>query len=154
MNDRQENGIEKAEDTLVDNGQDAIRIRTPALSSEDARQTYKVVETSLRELWEVVDNLSAILPPRPTYYRVTIFGSSRIRPGDQLYEDVKRLSAELAAMGCDIVTGGGPGLMQAARCSLSGALQFSDFHTHLQRLTGFEVVIPFAGAFRQQQDDR
>jgi uncharacterized protein (TIGR00730 family) len=114
MNDRQENGIEKAEDTLVDNGQDAIRIRTPALSSEDARQTYKVVESSLRELWEVVDNLSAILPPRPTYYRVTIFGSSRIRPGDQLYEDVKRLSAELAAMGCDIVTGGGPGLMQAA----------------------------------------
>ena len=114
MNDRQDNGIEKAEDTLVDNGTEAIRIRTPALSSEDARLTYKVIESSLRELWEVVDNLSAVLPPRPTYYRVTMFGSSRIRPGDQLYEDVKRLSAELAAMGCDIVTGGGPGLMQAA----------------------------------------
>ena len=114
MNDRQDNGIETAEDTLVDNGTEAIRIRTPALSSEDARLTYKVIESSLRELWEVVDNLSAVLPPRPTYYRVTMFGSSRIRPGDQLYEDVKRLSAELAAMGCDIVTGGGPGLMQAA----------------------------------------
>ncbi|MCL7979455.1 MAG: LOG family protein [marine benthic group bacterium] len=114
MNDRQENGIERAEQTLVDNGKDAIRIRTPALSSEDARQTYKVIEASLRELWEVVDNLSAVLPPRPTYYRVTIFGSSRMNPGDQLYEDVKRLSAELASMGCDIVTGGGPGLMQAA----------------------------------------
>ena len=86
MNDRQENGIEKAEDTLMDNGTEAIRIRTPALSSEDARLTYKVIESSLRELWEVVDNLSAILPPRPTYYRVTMFGSSRIRPGDQLYE--------------------------------------------------------------------
>jgi uncharacterized protein (TIGR00730 family) len=114
MNDRQDNSIEKAEDTLVDNGSEAIRIRTPALSSEDARLTYKVLEASLRELWEVVDNLSSVLPPRPTYYRVTMFGSSRIRPGDELYEDVKRLSAELAAMGCDIVTGGGPGLMQAA----------------------------------------
>ena len=114
MNDRQDDGIERAEDTPVDNGTEAIRIRTPALSSEDARQTYKVVEASLRELWEVVDNLSAILPPRPTYYRVTIFGSSRMNPGDQLYADVKRLAGELAAMGCDIVTGGGPGLMQAA----------------------------------------
>ena len=43
MNDRQENGIERVEQTLVDNGKDAIRIRTPALSSEDARQTYKVI---------------------------------------------------------------------------------------------------------------
>ena len=81
MNDRQDDGIERAEDTPVDNGTEAIRIRTPALSSEDARHTYKVVEASLRELWEVVDNLSAILPPRPTYYRVTIFGSSRMKPG-------------------------------------------------------------------------
>lgn len=114
MNDRPNDRLEQTTDGAAGTGIEAIRIRTPALSSEDARQTYKVVEASLRELWEVVDNLSAILPPRPTYYRVTIFGSSRIRPGDELYADVKRLSAELAAMGCDIVTGGGPGLMQAA----------------------------------------
>ena len=37
MNDRQDNGIEKAEETLVDNGTDAIRIRTPALSSKSLR---------------------------------------------------------------------------------------------------------------------
>jgi len=93
---------------------EAIRIRTPALSSEDARATYKVLERSLRDLWAVVDNLAAVLPPRPTYYRVTIFGSSRMHPGDRLYEETKRLASELASMGCDIVTGGGPGVMQAA----------------------------------------
>ncbi len=93
---------------------EAIRIRTPALSSEDARATYKVLESSLRDLWAVVDNLAAVLPPRPTYYRVTIFGSSRMLPGDRLYEETKRLAVELASMGCDIVTGGGPGVMQAA----------------------------------------
>ena len=93
---------------------EALRIRTPALSSEDARATYKVLESSLRDLWAVVDNLAAVLPPRPTYYRVTIFGSSRMLPGDRLYEETKRLASELASMGCDIVTGGGPGVMQAA----------------------------------------
>lgn len=37
-----------------------------------------------------------------------------MQPGDDLYNDVRLLAAQLAEMGCDIVTGGGPGLMQAA----------------------------------------
>lgn len=95
-------------------GHAPLRIATPPLSAEDARQTWKVVERSLRELWSVVDGLSAVLPPRPTYYRVTVFGSSRMQAGDALYGEVRRLAERLSAMGCDIVTGGGPGLMQAA----------------------------------------
>lgn len=91
-----------------------LRIETPALSPERSRQMYKAMERSLRELWGVVDGLAAVMPPRPTYYRVTIFGSSRMHAGDQLYLEVRRLAQELASMGCDIVTGGGPGLMQAA----------------------------------------
>ena len=47
-------------------------------------------------------------------YRVTVFGSARTQPGHWVYQEVKRMSAALSAMGCDIVTGGGPGLMQAA----------------------------------------
>lgn len=92
----------------------ALRIETPALSPEASRQMYKAMENSLRELWGVVDGLAAVMPPRPTYYRVTIFGSSRMHAGDKLYLEVRRLAKELAAMGCDIITGGGPGLMQAA----------------------------------------
>ncbi len=91
-----------------------LRIETPALSPEASRQMYKAMEQSLRELWSVVDGLAAVMPPRPTYYRVTIFGSSRMHAGDELYLEVRRLAQELAAMGCDIITGGGPGLMQAA----------------------------------------
>jgi predicted Rossmann-fold nucleotide-binding protein len=45
---------------------------------------------------------------------VTIFGSARLKPGSFGYEETKRAAAALARMGCDIVTGGGPGLMQAA----------------------------------------
>jgi uncharacterized protein (TIGR00730 family) len=48
------------------------------------------------------------------HYRVVIFGSARIKEGDPLYDDVYFLSRELALLGIDIVTGGGPGLMQAA----------------------------------------
>ncbi len=81
---------------------------------EDPEATFEVIEDSLRDLWKVVDDLSRIRAPKSPYYRVTIFGSSRMRPGDALYDEVRDLAAQLAGMGCDIVTGGGPGLMQAA----------------------------------------
>ena len=48
------------------------------------------------------------------HYRVTIFGSARISEGDEAYRDVYEIARGLAAEGFDIVTGGGPGLMQAA----------------------------------------
>jgi uncharacterized protein (TIGR00730 family) len=45
---------------------------------------------------------------------VTIFGSARAKPATFAYEETKRVAAALAEMGCEIITGGGPGLMQAA----------------------------------------
>lgn len=49
-----------------------------------------------------------------SHYRIAIFGSARIKQGDREYEDVRAIARGLAAHGYDIVTGGGPGLMQAA----------------------------------------
>ncbi len=89
---------------------DKPNITTP----DDPEATFEAIEDSLRDLWKVVDDLSKIRAPRSRFYRVTIFGSSRMRHGDALYAEVRDLAAQLAAMGCDIVTGGGPGLMQAA----------------------------------------
>jgi uncharacterized protein (TIGR00730 family) len=74
----------------------------------------EVIDAALMELWNTANTLSAIRPRRPKHYRVTIFGSARLRPEDPLYADVKELSRRLSAIGCDIVSGGGPGLMQAA----------------------------------------
>jgi len=112
-NDNNPNG---SDDTPVDPETQSLaqRIPSPAMNAEDSRRAFKAIETSLRELWGVVDGLSSLLPPRPTYYRVTIFGSSRMHPGDELYSEVRRLAERLSYMGCDIITGGGPGLMQAA----------------------------------------
>ena len=47
-------------------------------------------------------------------FRVVIFGSARIKSGDSIYEQVRRLARLLGREGMDVVTGGGPGLMEAA----------------------------------------
>ena len=69
---------------------------------------------SVLGLWDVVNGLTRLRPSRRDRYRVTIFGSARVQPGSFGYEETKRVAGVLAALGCDIVTGGGPGLMQAA----------------------------------------
>jgi len=47
-------------------------------------------------------------------FRVAIFGSARIKRGDPRYKLIQDLAKAIAAEGIDIVTGGGPGLMDAA----------------------------------------
>jgi uncharacterized protein (TIGR00730 family) len=80
----------------------------------DEEATVQVLSQTVLGLWEVVNNLTRLRPTRRARYRVTIFGSARTDPGHWAYAAVRDLAAELTRMGCDIVTGGGPGLMQAA----------------------------------------
>jgi len=86
----------------------------PPITGRVPEDAFEVVEDALFDLWSVANELARIRPPQPKYFRVTIFGSSRIQPGDEIYDEVRHLARDLSAMGCDIVTGGGPGLMQAA----------------------------------------
>lgn len=89
------------------------------ISDEEA--VKKVLVDSVLGLWDVVNNLTRIKPSRNERYRVTIFGSARAKPGTIAYEETKRAATALAAMGCDIITGGGPGLMQAANEGVDAA---------------------------------
>ena len=84
------------------------------ISLADEEAVRGVLAETLSGLWTAVNNLSRLRPSRNPRYRVTIFGSARTDPGHWVYGEAKRLSAALSAMGCDIITGGGPGLMQAA----------------------------------------
>ncbi len=68
-----------------------------------------ILDKAIYQLWETINDLDQIQPERVEHFRVSIFGSSRIRRGDPIYEEVKKLSYELSRMGIDIVTGGGPG---------------------------------------------
>src|SRR6516225_2604493 len=80
----------------------------------DEEATVRLVSQAVLGLWEVVNNLTRLRPTRRDRYRVTIFGSARTDPDHWVYAAVRDLAAELTRLGCDIVTGGGPGLMQAA----------------------------------------
>lgn len=84
------------------------------VSLGDEEAVKQILARSVLGLWDVVNELSRLRPSRRERYRVAIFGSARAKPGSTVYEEVKRVAAALSEMGCDIVTGGGPGLMQAA----------------------------------------
>src|SRR5208337_2534872 len=80
----------------------------------DERGALEILTKSVLGLWETVNNLTRLRPTKRERYRVTFFGSARVDPGHWVYATVRDVAAELTRLGCDIVTGGGPGLMQAA----------------------------------------
>jgi uncharacterized protein (TIGR00730 family) len=90
--------------------------RAPAdyISLGDEQRVLEVLAASVLNLWETVNNLTRLRPVRRERYRVTIFGSARVPKEHWVYAAVRDLAAELTRLDCDIVTGGGPGLMQAA----------------------------------------
>lgn len=87
---------------------------TGAISLTEEEAVRQVLVNSILGLWSVVNDLTRLKPSRRERYRVTIFGSARALPGTFGYDETRRTAAALAAMDCDIITGGGPGLMQAA----------------------------------------
>jgi len=106
------------------------------LSDEDA--TTALVERAVTGLWEVVNELTRLRRTTRQNYRVTIFGSARLKPGTSAYNSVKKLAAELTTMGCDIISGGGPGLMQAAN---EGAHSVQP--SARKRSVGIRIELPF-----------
>jgi uncharacterized protein (TIGR00730 family) len=105
-----------------------------SLADEDA--VKEAVLASVLGLWDVVNTLTRLRPARRERYRVSIFGSARVERRSFGYEETKRVAKTLAAMGCDIITGGGPGLMQAANEGAASAPARS-------RSYGIRVQLPF-----------
>src|SRR5688572_25852422 len=105
----------------------------------DEEQVLKIVSDSVLQLWDVVNNLTRLRPSTRQRYRVTIFGSARVAQDHWAYAAVRDLAAELTRLGCDIVTGGGPGLMQAAN---EGAKLADPDGVH-QQSVGIRVELPF-----------
>lgn len=89
-------------------------LRTSQAKKRSGADPAHILDRAIYHLWETINDLEQIQPERVDHFRVSVFGSSRIRTGDPIYDEVKKLSYELACLGVDIVTGGGPGLMEAA----------------------------------------
>ncbi len=100
---------------------DKVKKKPILIEPQAYDQAHEILYDSVLHLWEVVDNLSRLRPRKSEYYSVSIFGSARIKPKDVIYGEVKWLAGELVDLGCHIVTGGGPGLMQAANAGAQEA---------------------------------
>ncbi len=66
---------------------------------------------ALRILGEFVEGFDALAEVGPA---VSIFGSARVGRRNRYYSAARRVAAELARHGFAIITGGGPGIMEAA----------------------------------------
>lgn len=71
-----------------------------------AKDTWRIFRI-MSELVEGFDSLSRVGPA------VSIFGSKRCQPGDPEYQLAEKLAHDLAKCGFAIITGGGPGIMEA-----------------------------------------
>ena len=105
----------------------------------DEKGALEVLSRSVLGLWETVNTLTRLRPTRRERYRVTIFGSARVDPQHWVYAAVRDVAAELTRLGCDIVTGGGPGLMQAA----NEGVKLADPDGTSQESVGIRVELPF-----------
>jgi uncharacterized protein (TIGR00730 family) len=107
-----------------------------SLADEDA--VRQLLSSTVFNLWDIVNQLTRLRPSKHEHFRVTIFGSARAQPGTFVYDEVKRLATALADMDCDIITGGGPGLMQAANEGATAAKA-----PERNRSVGIRVELPF-----------
>jgi uncharacterized protein (TIGR00730 family) len=74
------------------------------LEKEESWRMFRIIG----ELVEGFDALSQITPA------VTVFGSARARPGDSVYNMAEAIGRAIAKADFTLVTGGGPGVMEAA----------------------------------------
>jgi uncharacterized protein (TIGR00730 family) len=121
---------------MSDQGQPSNPSQSVSLADEEG--VKQVLVSTVLSLWDVVNNLTRLKPSKQDRYRVTIFGSARAQPDTFVYGEVKRVAAALAEMGCDIITGGGPGLMQAAN---EGAASVNA--PERNKSVGIRVELPF-----------
>jgi uncharacterized protein (TIGR00730 family) len=79
---------------------------------------YLIDEMTVRDTWrmfhimaEFVEGFEALAECHPA---VTIFGSTRVKPEDEVYQKAEQIGQLLAENGFSVITGGGPGVMEAA----------------------------------------
>lgn len=93
----------------------------------------KFLSKKIQQLNNIVADLDALVTEIGTdYFRVSIFGSARIKPNTEEYMEVYDLAKKLAKNNADIVTGGGPGLMEAANAGAKdGSSKSKSFGLHV-----------------------
>jgi uncharacterized protein (TIGR00730 family) len=74
------------------------------LAKEESWRMFRIIG----ELVEGFDSLSGVEPA------VTIYGSAQLKADDELYVQTEEIARRLGELGFSIISGGGPGVMEAA----------------------------------------
>lgn len=77
------------------------------LKNTTARESWRIFGI-MSEFVEATERLSAIRPA------VTVFGSARVKPESQYYALTETIARKLSDAGFSVISGGGPGVMEAA----------------------------------------
>ena len=95
-----------------------------ALSIEESWRIFRI----MAEFVESIEELSTL------GNAVSIFGSARVKAGDPWYQKAEYLARRLAEKGFSVITGGGPGVMEAAN---KGAVEGGG------KSVGMNIRLPF-----------
>ncbi len=108
----------------------------PASKDTLTRQSWKIFQI-MAEFVEGFESLSGIAPS------VSIFGSARTRPDNPYYQLAEEIARLLSDAGFSVVSGGGPGIMEAAN---KGA------HEGSSPSIGLNILLPQEQSGNQYQD--
>ena len=103
------------------------------IKTHDSWSVFKI----MAEFVEGMEKMSKIGPC------VAIFGSARTKPGDPYYEMATEIAKKLADFGFGIITGGGPGIMEAGN---KGAYEGG------ATSVGLNITLPFEQHFNPYID--
>jgi uncharacterized protein (TIGR00730 family) len=125
-----------------------VTTTAPSGATEDTvlleRRDASFIDTDpwrvLRIVSEFVEGFDALAPIPPA---VSVFGSARIGRRDPMYAAARTVGAELAKSGLAVITGGGPGVMEAANrgCKEAGGLSI-----------GCNIELPFEQGMNEYVD--
>ena len=111
------------------------------------KKVRRFLSKQIQQLNNIVADLDTVITDMGTeFYRVSIFGSARIKPDTKEYKGVYTLAKELAENGADIVTGGGPGLMEAANAGVK------EGSSSKSKSFGIRIDLPFEATPNEHLD--
>jgi uncharacterized protein (TIGR00730 family) len=97
------------------------------LKGDDAWRMFRIISEFTEGFNEMAD----------TRFAITLFGSARTPPSDPYYQAAEQIAGLLAKEGFSIISGGGPGIMEAAN---KGA------HDQQATSVGLNIQLPFEQA--------
>ena len=88
------------------------------LKPEHHEHQFVIDDLTIRDSWRMFRILGEFVDGFETlsqiYPAVSVFGSARVKPGEPYYEQAVEIARLLVKNGFNVISGGGPGIMEAA----------------------------------------